>query len=519
MLQVVSEKTGYPVEMLELDMEMEADLGIDSIKRVEILGTMMDLYPNLPEMNPEELAELKTLGQIVEHMESCLPSGGVAPAGGSAPPSAGAGVAAPATAGPGIAALTESMLQVVSEKTGYPVEMLELDMEMEADLGIDSIKRVEILGTMMDLYPNLPEMNPEELAELKTLGQIVEHMESCLPSGGGAPVAGPAPSSAGVGVAAPAAVGPGIAALTESMLQVVSEKTGYPVEMLELDMEMEADLGIDSIKRVEILGTMMDLYPNLPEMNPEELAELKTLGQIVEHMESCMSGDAGVPAAGAQESSREGEEISQTAAIEASVPRGHARLERLPAPDALEFSLPEGHVCLVTDDGTSRTVGLAEALIEKGWKVVVLSFPPSTIPEGPASAWGIPRVELRDLDEKHLKEKLQEIAEKDGPIGGLIHLNPAAGPEGENGIVFSENAKDILLHVFLMAKHLQPSLTQTTPPGRRFFLTVVGLDGSLGVGGGNFSAVDGGFFGLVKTLNLEWESVFCRAVDLSSGSG
>jgi len=422
-------------------------------------------------------------------------------------------VAVPVATGPGIAALTESMLQVVSEKTGYPVEMLELDMEMEADLGIDSIKRVEILGTMMDLYPDLPEMNPEELAELKTLGQIVGHMESCLPSGGGVPQAASVPASPEATVSA--ATGPGIAALTESMLQVVSEKTGYPVEMLELDMEMEADLGIDSIKRVEILGTMMDLYPDLPEMNPEELAELKTLGQIVGHMESCLSGAAGVPAAGTQESSRKGEEISQTRTIERSVPRGIARLERLPPPDALECSLPEGHVCLVTDDGTSRTVGLAKALVEKGWRVVVLSFPPSTVPDGPASAWGIPRVELRNLDEKHLKEKLLEIAEKDGPIGGLIHLNPCAGLEGEDGIVFSEKAKDILLHVFLLAKHLKPSLTQTTPSGRRFFLTVAGLDGCLGVGGGAFNAVDGGLFGLVKTLNLEWGSVFCRAVDLS----
>jgi len=511
MLQVVSEKTGYPVEMLELDMEMEADLGIDSIKRVEILGTMMDLYPNLPEMNPEELAELKTLGQIVGHMESFLPSGGGVA---QAAPAPGASVAAvPVASGPGIAELTGSMLQVVSEKTGYPVEMLELDMEMEADLGIDSIKRVEILGTMMDLYPNLPEMNPEELAELKTLGQIVGHMESHLSAGVGAPPA--AASSVPAPAAAPSASAPGIEALTESMLQVVSEKTGYPVEMLELDMEMEADLGIDSIKRVEILGTMMDLYPNLPEMNPEELAELKTLGQIVGHMESYLSGGADVPVPAVQESSGEDEEILQTSAIEVSVPCGRARLVRLPLPDALEFSLPDGHVCLVTDDGTSRTVGVAEALVEKGWKVVVLSFPPSTIVEGPAAAWGIPRVELKDLDEKHLREKLREIAEKDGPIGGLIHLNPSLGQDGENGIVFSENARDILLHVFLLAKHLQPSLTQTTPPGRRFFMTVVGLDGSLGVGGGEFSAVDGGFFGLVKTLNLEWESVFCRAVDLS----
>ncbi len=511
MLQVVSEKTGYPVEMLELDMEMEADLGIDSIKRVEILGTMMDLYPDLPEMNPEELAELKTLGQIVEHMESTL-AGGVASQS-AGPVTATPGAAAPAAAGPGIAALTESMLQVVSEKTGYPVEMLELDMEMEADLGIDSIKRVEILGTMMDLYPNLPEMNPEELAELKTLGQIVGHMESTLSGGVESQAAASVPASPEV--AAPVAAGPGIAALTESMLQVVSEKTGYPVEMLELDMEMEADLGIDSIKRVEILGTMMDLYPNLPEMNPEELAELKTLGQIVAHMESTLSGGGGVSEATVQEASPSAEKTPEGSTVATGVPQGYARLEALPVPDALECVLPAGHVCVVTDDGTSRTVGLAEALVEKDWKVVVLSFPSSTIPEGPASAWGVPRVELKDLSEKHLKEKLQEIEDRDGPIGGLIHLNPEPGQDGEDRIVFSTKGRDLLLHVFLMAKHLQPALTREPPDGRPFVLTVTGLDGELGVGGGDFSAVDGGFFGLVKTLNLEWGPVFCRALDLS----
>ena len=53
-----------------------------------------------------------------------------------------------------------------------------------------------------------------------------------------------------------------------SMLEVDSEKTGYPIEMLELDMEIEADLGIDSITRVEILGTMMDRYPDLPDLYP-----------------------------------------------------------------------------------------------------------------------------------------------------------------------------------------------------------------------------------------------------------
>ncbi len=79
--------------------------------------------------------------------------------------------------------LGQSLLDVVSESTGYPVEMLELEMDMEADLGIDSIKRVEILGSLQERYPNLPQPNLEELAEqeLRTLNQIVAYMQTLAP--------------------------------------------------------------------------------------------------------------------------------------------------------------------------------------------------------------------------------------------------------------------------------------------------------------------------------------------------
>ena len=179
------------------------------------------------------------------------------------------------------------MLEVVAEKTGYPTEMLDLEMDMEADLGIDSIKRVEILGTVQDELPTLPELNPEDLAECRTLGEIVDYMNSKLPAS--APVAAQA--------SAPAqAVSNGLNAeqVQSTMLSVVADKTGYPTEMLDLAMDMEADLGIDSIKRVEILGTVQDQLPTLPELNPEDLAECRTLGEIVTYMQSKLSAAAPV---------------------------------------------------------------------------------------------------------------------------------------------------------------------------------------------------------------------------------
>ena len=47
------------------------------------------------------------------------------------------------------------------------------------------------------------------------------------------------------------------------LLEIVRDRTGYPIETLGLDLDIEADLGIDSIKRVEILGKLRDEFPAL----------------------------------------------------------------------------------------------------------------------------------------------------------------------------------------------------------------------------------------------------------------
>jgi acyl carrier protein len=284
MMTIVAEKTGYPQEMLSAEMELEADLGIDSIKRVEILSAMRERAPSLPEVKPTELATLRTLGQIVEHMRA---AGGAAFA-----VAAVTAVAAPVASQAAPALDLEAlMMTIVAEKTGYPQEMLSAHMELEADLGIDSIKRVEILSAMRERAPNLPEVKPTELATLRTLGQIVEHMRAA----GGAEFAAAAVSSAPSAAlqAAP------VLDLEALMMTIVAEKTGYPQEMLAAHMELEADLGIDSIKRVEILSAMRERAPNLPEVKPTELATLRTLGQIVEHMRAAGGAEFAAPVASA----------------------------------------------------------------------------------------------------------------------------------------------------------------------------------------------------------------------------
>ena len=173
--------------------------------------------------------------------------------------------------------MADELLQTVADKTGYPKEMLELDMTLEEDLGIDSIKRVEILSALRDRHPHLPEVDAHTMASISTLEDVLNTLAQSIE---------PQPTSNGHGE--------GINAqdLEEVLLDTVAQKTGYPKEMLELDMTLEEDLGIDSIKRVEILSALRDKAPHLPEVNADHMAQLRTLGDIVSFMRETSSAIA-----------------------------------------------------------------------------------------------------------------------------------------------------------------------------------------------------------------------------------
>ncbi|AVH69704.1 type I polyketide synthase [Nostoc sp. 'Lobaria pulmonaria (5183) cyanobiont'] len=455
---------------------------------------------------------------------------------------------APTTAAPvsgatiDIVDLDKNLLAITSDKTGYPVEMLEMDMDMEADLGIDSIKRVEILGALQEMYPNLPKPNLEELSEKRTIGQVVEYLQSHASKSitveiaihevqqateipvETAPVVevvtspetsvvevvtSPEPSLVVAFTPEPEpATSDEFANLGETLLAITSDKTGYPVEMLELEMDMEADLGIDSIKRVEILGAMQEMYPNLPKPNIEELGELRTIGQIVDYLQQL---------AGGEKKKSEPEFVQQQPPeLEHNIQRHPVKLRSLPQPDYLDFTLPEGHIGLITDDGSLTTYKLTESLIEKGWKVVVISFPQSLIAQQAPLPTGVTRVTLANLSEEHLQQQLQAIASHCGAIGAFIHLHPMYVGNHTGSISYNEQEKAIVKHVFLMAKHLKPSLNEVAKHGRSCFCTVAHLDGAFGLEYKvNFGAIGAGLFGLSKTLRWEWPKVFTRAIDLS----
>ncbi len=76
--------------------------------------------------------------------------------------------------------VADRIIRLVSDKTGYPPDMLDLDLDMEAELGIDSIKRVEILSTFQALSPGAADLDLDEAGRKKTLRALIEHLQGAL---------------------------------------------------------------------------------------------------------------------------------------------------------------------------------------------------------------------------------------------------------------------------------------------------------------------------------------------------
>ena len=449
--EVVSEKTGYPADVLEPTMQLDADLGIDSIKRVEILAAIQERLPEAPVIGPEHLGTIRTLGQIVEFLAGQIET---APTTASAP--------APAAQGTSNAAAVHAALaEVVSEKTGYPADVLEPTMQLDADLGIDSIKRVEILAAIQERLPEAPVIGPEHLGTIRTLGQIVDFL-----AGGVTKTVEPTAV-----ISAPSGINP--AAVHAALAEVVSEKTGYPADVLEPTMQLDADLGIDSIKRVEILAAIQERLPEAPVIGPEHLGTIRTLGQIVDFLAGGKATAAPEPAppvspASAAVSPLAAEdEVPVRRYVPVAVP---LRDEGRPA-----GTLPVDGDVWVADDGSALAAAVMARLGQLGHRVVGITKPgdtPLTAPNG---------------------------------LAGLV-LFAAPRPDGGAN-----------LDAFRLLRAAGPELRKLGRFGAAC-VAVTRLGGTFGLGDPATIAADeadsGGLAGLVKTAGHEWPEVACKAIDV-----
>ena len=352
------------------------------------------------------------------------------------------------------------LLAIVSAQTGYPAESLNQDMDMESDLGIDSIKRVAILSELQEKLPSAPRITPEQLGSIRTLRQITAYLSEGMPAAAPAPVAVTTGPDAG-----------------QVLLAIVSAQTGYPAESLNQDMDMESDLGIDSIKRVAILSELQEKLPSAPRITPEQLGSIRTLRQITAYLSSSAPA-AAVPAAAAPAAA-----ISRQECV---ITRQVLKIGNFdPVTPREKFVLDKKLPILVTDDGA----GLAQAVV-------------SSLQEMGCSAKKVSLEEAEALPQ--------------GGMAGLIILAPAA--KLPKKYLWEKDSEDFLKKAFRLAQAAGPALRAAGKNSGACLMTVSRLDGAFGLSGlkSEQDPVFGGLAGLAKTAGQEWQEVSCRALDAAA---
>ena len=294
-LALVAEKTGYPVDMLDLDLDLEADLGVDTVKQAEVMATIREAY-GIARDDKIRLRDFPTLAHVIRFVHDRLPdlhASQSAPATATPTPTAVKEEIEVKTNAPVVAAISpnkadpvrERILALMVEKTGYPQDMLDLDLDLEADLGVDTVKQAEMFAAIREIY-GIPRDENRKLRDYPTLAHVIRFVYEKRPNlAGTAAAVSPVPSRIDDDPLASSAPSPMTEeasddSIKRKVLQIVAEKTGYPEDMLDLDLDLEADLGVDTVKQAEMFAAVRAAY-NIPRDENLKLRDFPTLAHVI----------------------------------------------------------------------------------------------------------------------------------------------------------------------------------------------------------------------------------------------
>ena len=174
----------------------------------------------------------------------------------------------------GIQEIKNAILQLLSEKTGYPPSMLDTGLDLEADLGIDTVKQAEFISDVRDKF-NIPRIEGLKIAEFPTIEHIInfvmEHSVSEITE---------ANDHSGGGAAQDVVTSSDRLEVNSRILDLLSAKTGYPTEMLDVDLDLEADLGIDTVKQAEFITEIRETF-RIPRIDGLKIADFPTIKHII----------------------------------------------------------------------------------------------------------------------------------------------------------------------------------------------------------------------------------------------
>ncbi|MCL4845975.1 MAG: SDR family NAD(P)-dependent oxidoreductase, partial [Acidobacteria bacterium] len=294
-----------------------------------------------------------------------------------------------------------------------------------------------------------------------------------------------------------------------TVLGIVAEKTGYPSDMLELDLDLEADLGVDTVKQAETFAAVREAY-GIPRLDDLKLRDFPTLRHVVGFVHTHRPDLAAATALTPPVATASTASMAHT---DAAAPATDARRydvedanrvpRRVVVPSlrpsltlcrATSVALPPGARVVVGMDGRGVGLALADRLATRGVSVL-------PVPEDAAADW---------LD----AQMVTWLAE--GPIAGVYWL-PALDCEPDVAALdldgFREANRRRTKNLFAV---MRPLADVVSKPGT-FLVSATSMGGVFGYDADGATApLGGGVAGFTKAFKRERPDALVKVVDVSA---
>jgi malonyl CoA-acyl carrier protein transacylase len=301
------------------------------------------------------------------------------------------------------------------------------------------------------------------------------------------------------------------------LLRAISERTGYPEDMLDLDAQMEADLGIDSIKRIEVFGALKERHNLLEgrdeETIIEELSGQKTLNEIIAWYDRLR--EFGPPPAEERAvSPRKSQTPLPPSPVEVveSGPKVYEpadpvkcyTLKPIPSPWDGTVAGPCNLPVLLLGPVSEISETFRKTLADGG-------YTPWLIVPGKETAAKRPGMFEVDFASPDVVDRFKALLESSGQTpGGLINLLGTVASDDTVGSV-----TDPARFLFVSLKALGSRLVEGSGAGGGWLVNLTALDGQFGLGGtGTFSIAGAGTLGVAKSAAREWPRLRLKCIDL-----
>jgi acyl transferase domain-containing protein/short-subunit dehydrogenase len=427
-----------------------------------------------------------------------------------------------------------------------------------------------VLPKLTPTHPSANEQHAPAGEMLRATGQpdayieppVEEAVRSGTPAVPSVVAAASADAAATEGSSAPEGDKPAIPTeeqFRRDLLAEVSKRTGYPEDTLDPDLALEAGLGIDSIKIMEIFSALKPYHHILADEDQDEeevlvqFTEMKTLRHIVEHYaarrKKFLSGEAvaggnrqdrtddekkeevTVSAAGDAESEEQRGEKNEdmTASVagaeggaDAGAARRVARVERLilrpaPAPPrdsdagAAELdAFPRDQILLVLGDAPELAASVEAALASRGFRAI------QVLPAKAFCRVNAQRYEVDLADRASVEELARTLGEsRDGRVGALINLLALGSRMSQPGLDGYDVPLDLIQSLANVARVFESDLRESARAGGGRLVNVTTLDGRFGLRGDHdLPVAQAGSLGFFKSLAREWRGVRVKTIDL-----